>query len=89
MRLFRQKRTANEILNEWDMARITACKDYDTYEEYVKAFPDPTSFMFLSEYEWDKLRPTFKVMKSKAKTIINIFKEWENDINRTGEKLYR
>ena len=90
MRLLKkQTPTDIDILKMWDYERENACGNYDTYEEYLKAYPDETSYMFLPEHKWDELRPTFKVMKSKANNIIKIFKEWENDIKRTGEKLYR
>ena len=34
-------------------------------------------------------KPTAEIFADKLRKIRFIFKEWENDINRTGEKLYR
>lgn len=69
--------------------REKAPQKFDTYEEYRQMYSDPTDIMYMSEIEWDKRKPMRSVFNSKLANIINIFKEWENDINRTGEKLYR
>ena len=74
-------------VNERTLGKVRKAitKKYDTYQDYLKDYPDKTSIMYMSEHEWDKVRPTSDVFNGKLLNIRALFANWEYDIKHLGE----